>query len=80
MRSRNSSALRHRHLAGINNARRPTVRVRSNTAENSREQSQSLLIQTQEQTPVVQPLASALSPLLEISYSPIPDPICSQTF
>ena len=72
MRSRSSSAHHHYLLAGINNARRLIARVRSNTAENSREQSPLIQASAQEQIPV-QPPASILSLLLEISYSPVSD-------
>ena len=68
--SRRSSVPRHRHLAGANNACRLTVRVRSNIAENSRKQSPLIQASAEGQIPVVQPPASTLSPLLEISYSP----------
>jgi len=70
VRSRSSSAPRHRHLGGINT--HLTVRVRSNTAQNSREQSPLIQTSTQEQTLVVQS-PSTLSSLLEISYSPVSD-------
>jgi len=63
MRSRSSSAPRHRHLAETNNARRLTTRprVRTNIAENSREQSPLIQASAQEQTPIVQCPALTLS-------------------
>ena len=72
VRSRSSSAPRHRHLVETNNARRLSVRVRSNTAKNSREQSSLIQPSVQEQTPVVQSPVTTLS-LLEISYSFVSD-------
>jgi len=73
VRSCSSFAPRHRHLAGTNNARRLTARVRSNTAKNLREQFSLIQASVQEQTPVVQSPVSTLSPQLEISYFPVSD-------
>jgi len=71
VRSRSSSAPRHRHLAGTNNPRRRSARVRYNTAKNSREQFSLIQPSVQEQTPVAP--VTTLSPPLEISYSPVSD-------
>ncbi|KYN42489.1 hypothetical protein ALC56_03035 [Trachymyrmex septentrionalis] len=57
----------------MNNARRLTISVCSNTAKNSRQQSSLNQVSAQEQTPVVQSPSSILSPPLEISYSPASD-------
>ncbi|KYN41544.1 hypothetical protein ALC56_04007 [Trachymyrmex septentrionalis] len=73
VRSRSSSAPRHRHLAGTNIARQLTALIRFYTAKNSREQSSLIQASVQEQTAVVQSPVSILSPPLKISYSPVSD-------